>query len=111
MPGPVPGVVTSMTGESSRAASLLSGAPSGARHQEDNSLAIRVSVRLFTAPPKRRELADLCVPSRDFSNHAPPLKAWKMFRKAGPAVMTKRAGMMQKTMGKSILTGAFWASS
>jgi hypothetical protein len=34
-----------------------------------------------------------------------------MFRKAGPAVMTKRAGMMQKTIGKSILTGAFWASS
>ena len=38
-------------------------------------------------------------------------KAWKMLRKAGPAMMTKRAGMMQKTMGKSILTGAFWASS
>jgi len=32
-----------------------------------------------------------------------PLKAWKMFRKAGPAVMTKRAGMMQKDHGEKHL--------
>ena len=41
----------------------------------------------------------------------PGRNAWKIPRTAGPAMMTKRAGMMQNTIGNSILTGAFWAIS
>jgi hypothetical protein len=94
----MPGVVTSLTGESSRARSLLSGAR-------------------FRAPLKRTISSQfgapkgVLAPTTRTSVGQVPLKAWKMFRNAGPAVMTKRAGMMQKTMGKSIFTGAFWASS
>lgn len=74
----------------------------------------RLTQRFFRAAPARSDprWTGSSVPARSdpHADRAAPdqtcEKAWMMLMAAGPTTTTNMAGMMQKAMGTSILTGA-----